>query len=267
MDLKLTGRSVLITGASRGIGFAVAKAFASEGCSLHLAARDPQKLRAAADEIRGLHGVAAAAYACDLSRTADVEKLGEACADVDILVNNAGGIPRGTLQEVDGASWRRAWDLKVFGFIDLTRIIIARMYAKRRGVVVNVIGSAAEHPEPNYIAGCVGNAALNMFVQCLGTESIRHGVRVVAVNPGPIMTDRFLEGVQRRAERQFGDASRWPELLQTELPRGQAGTPEEVADCVVFLASDLAANTSAASIRIDGGFLSHFRASGARTPA
>lgn len=267
MELKLKGRSVLITGASRGIGLAIARVFASEGCVLHLAARDPDRLRKAADELGNTHGIPVAVHPCDLSRTADVERLGGVCGEVDILVNNAGGIPRGNLQEIDGATWRRAWDLKVFGFIDLTRIVIPRMYAKRRGVVVNVIGSAGEHPEPNYIAGCVGNAALIMFVQCLGAESIRHGVRVVAVNPGPIMTDRFLEGVQRRAERQYGDASRWPDLLKSELPRGQAGTPEEVAHTVVFLASDLAANTSAACIRMDGGFLSHFRASGARTSA
>lgn len=264
MDLKLTGRSVLITGASRGIGFSIAKVFASEGCGLHLAARDPERLRSAADEIRRLHGVAAATYPCDLSRTAEVEKLAKACGEVDILVNNAGGIPRGNLQEIDGATWRRAWDLKVFGFIDLTRLVLPRMYARGHGVIVNVIGSAGERPDPNYVAGCVGNAALNMFVECLGGESIRHGVRVVAVNPGPVMTDRFLEGLHRRAERQYGDANRWPELLREELPSGRAGTPDEVANAVAFLASDLAAYASGAALRIDGGFFGSFRASGAR---
>lgn len=267
MDLKLKGRSVLVTGASRGIGRAIAETFAAEGCALHLAARDPERLRRAADEIGNSYGVAVATYPCDLSRTADVEKLGQACGEVDILVNNAGGIPRGNLQEIDGATWRRAWDLKVFGFIDLTRLVLPRMIARGKGVIVNVIGSAAERPDPNYVAGCVGNAALNMFVECLGGESIRHGVRVVAVNPGPIMTDRFLEGLHRRAQRRYGDPERWPEMLKEELPSGRAGTPEEVAHAVAFLASDLASYASGAALRIDGGFFGSFRASGARAPA
>ena len=127
MDLKLKGRSVLVTGSSMGIGLAVAKVMAAEGCSLHLAARNEERLNAAADEIAKTYRVSVTPHPADLSKTEEVLKLAEACGDVDILVNNAGGIPRGTLQEVDGATWRRAWDLKVFGYIDLTRAIIAKM--------------------------------------------------------------------------------------------------------------------------------------------
>ena len=184
MDLKLRGRTALVTGASMGIGFAVAQVLAEEGCTLHLAARNAARLEAAAEQIRSHAGVKVIVHPCDLSQTAAVEALAIACSDVDILVNNAGGIPRGTLQEIDAATWRRAWDLKVFGYIDLSRAIIARMYERGSGVIVNVIGAAAERLDPNYIAGCTGNAALNAFSTCLGQESISRGVRVVAACTG-----------------------------------------------------------------------------------
>lgn len=254
MDLKLKGRSVLVTGSSMGIGLAVAKVMAAEGCSLHLAARNAERLNVAAADIAKTYGVSVIPHPADLSRTEEVLKLAEACGDVDILVNNAGGIPRGTLQEVDGATWRRAWDLKVFGYIDLTRAIIAKMYARKKGAIVNVIGAAAERLDPNYIAGCTGNAALNAFTQCLGSESMVHGVRVVAVNPGPIMTDRFMNGLYWRAEKRFGDRNRWQEILTRDIPVGRAGTPEEVAHAVAFLASDLSSYTSGEGFRIDAGF-------------
>ena len=124
-------------------------------------------------------------YRRDLSLTPEVESLGKACQDVDILVNNAGDIPTGTLATIDTATWRKAWDLKVFGYVDLTRIIYPRMCARRSGVIINIVGAAFKRPNPHYIAGCMANIALDMFTQCLGGESMRSGVRVVAVHPGP----------------------------------------------------------------------------------
>jgi NAD(P)-dependent dehydrogenase (short-subunit alcohol dehydrogenase family) len=252
MDLKLQGRSALITGASRGIGLAIARALGAEGCNLHLTARNESLLNEAAREIRAAHGVEVCVHPKDLTQSSDIEALGRACLDVDILVNNAGDIPTGTLQQLDGAAWRRGWELKVFGYIDLTRIILPHMYARRSGVVINVNGGAGEVPNSNYIAGCVGNAALNMFSFVLGGESVQHGVRVVAVNPGATMTDRHKSHLIERAERRFGDGARWPELM-ADYPSGRSGTAEEVAHAVAFLASDLASNISGTALRIDGG--------------
>ena len=252
MDLKLQGRSVLVTGASKGIGLAVARVMAEEGCRLHIAARTSADLEREAAAIRRDFGVDVTVHVRDLSRLAEVEALGAECGDVDILVNNAGDIPTGTLSELDAEKWRRGWDLKVFGYIDLTRAIYPRMLARRSGVIVNIIGAAAEMPNPNYIAGCVGNAALNTFSDCLGAEAMHHGVRVVAVNPGPIMSDRHRLHVMERAQKALGDAARYMEL-EANYPAGRSGHVEEVADAVAFLASERASHISGAALRIDAG--------------
>lgn len=252
MELNLRGRAVLITGASRGIGLATANLLAAEGCELHLAARDAALLEGHAERLKREHGVKVSIYPRDLSLTAEVEALGAACRGVDVLVNNAGDIPIGTLREVDSATWRKAWDLKVFGYVDLTRIIYYAMVERGSGVIVNVVGAAGKNPNPNYIAGCMANIALNMFTQCLGGESMRQGVRVVAVNPGPINSDRHLKHVREIAHNTLGDENRWPEL-QAKFPAKRAGSVEEVAGAIAFLASDRASYISGASIKIDGG--------------
>jgi len=252
VDLGIKDKMALVTGASRGIGRAVAEALAREGCNLRLAARTREDLEAAAEAIRQAHNVHVSVHVCDLSRASDVEALSSAANDLDILVNNAGAIPSGDIFEVDSATWRRGWELKVFGFIDLTRAIFARMKSRKKGVIVNVIGNAAELPSPNYIAGSVGNAALNMFVNTLGGISMRDGVRVVGVHPGPTMSDRRKRSMMERARTEFGDAGRYLEF-EKGLPAGRSATTEEIAWVVVFLASERAAHVSGTSIRVDAG--------------
>jgi NAD(P)-dependent dehydrogenase (short-subunit alcohol dehydrogenase family) len=252
MNIDLKSKTVLITGASKGIGLTIANALAAEGCDLHLAARDESALRQAAERVTKEHGVKVTVHRRDLSQQSEVEALGETCKDVDILVNNAGDIPPGTLAEVDAKTWRETWAVKVFGYVDLTRIIYPQMCARKSGVIVNIIGAAARNPNHRYIAGCTANIALNMFTQCLGGESMRHGVRVVAINPGPTVPGRHLPHVMARAKRLLGDENRWPELHQ-KFPAGRAGKAEEVAELVVFLASDRAGFISGTAVDIDGG--------------
>jgi NAD(P)-dependent dehydrogenase (short-subunit alcohol dehydrogenase family) len=256
MDLDLKGKSVLITGASKGIGQVIAESMAAEGCNLHLAARDEAAMQALAARLERDHGVTVMVHRSDLGRTADVLALGEACAGVDILVNNAGDIPPGTLEEIDGETWRKAWDVKVYGYVDLTRIIYPRMCARKSGVIINIVGAAARMPNHRYIAGCMANIALNMFTQCLGGESMRHNVRVVAINPGPTVPGRHLPHVMARAKRLLGDESRWPEL-HAKFPSGRAGKASEIAEAVIFLASDRAGFISGATIDVDGGHSVH----------
>src|SRR5688500_7141040 len=121
MDLKLSGRTALITGASRGIGFGVAQSLAAEGCHLHLSSRNAAHLEAARAKILAAHKVNVTCHPMDLGVSENAAKLGKACRDVDILVNNAGAIPQGTLTGLAEKTWRESWDLKVFGYINLAR--------------------------------------------------------------------------------------------------------------------------------------------------
>ncbi len=184
MDLHLRGKRVLITGASKGIGAAAAEAFAEEGCHLRLAARSGDQLKALTERLRAAHQIDATAHVVDLRNPADIAKLAKDAADIDILVNNAGDIPGGSIDKIDEATWRHAWELKVFGYINLTRAVYAQMKARGHGVIVNDIGAAGEKFDANYICGSAGNAALMAFTRALGGKSLADNIRVVGINPG-----------------------------------------------------------------------------------
>ncbi len=182
--------------------------------------------------------------------------LVKACGPLDILVNNAGAIPQGSITGLDDATWRTAWDLKVFGFINVTREVYRDMCASKRGVIVNVVGTAGERPSAIYIAGSMANAGLMAMSRALGAESVDYGVRVVAVNPGAIETDRQVVRWKARAKTELGDENRWRELV-TGFPRGRLGTVDEVASTVVFLCSDRAGYISGTVVTVDGGGVVH----------
>jgi NAD(P)-dependent dehydrogenase (short-subunit alcohol dehydrogenase family) len=252
MELNLKGRTALVTGGSRGIGFGVAQQLAAEGCNVHLASRSAADLETAKQKITAAHRVAVTVHALDLSKLGNAVALVKACGPLDILINNAGAIPQGTITALDDATWRAAWDLKVFGFINLTREVYGAMCAAKRGVIVNVVGIAGERPTANYIAGSMANAGLMAMSRALGAESVDHGVRVVAVSPGAIETDRQVVRWKARAKAEFGDQNRWRELT-TGFPRGRLGTVDEVASTVVFLCSDRAGYISGSVVTVDGG--------------
>jgi NAD(P)-dependent dehydrogenase (short-subunit alcohol dehydrogenase family) len=252
MDLDLTNKRALITGGSKGIGRASATVLAEEGCDVILVAREPTALRDAAEQIRARCQVQVSTIAADLSRHEEVLRVAAEAGAIDILVNNAGAIPPGTLVDVDDATWRAAWDLKVFGFIGLCRAIYPMMAARKSGVIVNVIGSAGEKFDPNYITGSAGNAALMAFTKALGRAAPDNGLRVVGINPGPIATERLDMLLRSRALRAFGDQARWPELC-TSMAFGRPGKPEEIAAAVAFLASARSGYTSGTILTIDGG--------------
>ena len=239
MDLQLKGKSVLITGGSKGIGLACAKAFVAEGCRVHLAARDPQRLQKAKTDLGG----DVTTHSVDLRDGAALKTLAKDCGDVDILVNNAGDIPGGTIETLDEAKWRHAWELKVFGFINLTRELYPRLKT-RKGVIVNVIGMAGEHGTFEYICGATANAGLANFTKALGRGYAQHGVRVVGVHPPSTRTDRIITLMKAQAKVKFGDENRYEELM------GAVIEPEQVGDAVCFLASPRAGQLSGVMLNL-----------------
>ncbi len=252
MDLNLRGRTALITGASKGIGIASAECLAAEGVNVILVSRTQADLDAARARIAGRHNVTVEVHAYDLSDSRNVDRLAETHPDIDILVNNAGAIPGGDLQAITEDRWRAAWDLKVFGYINMCRRFYAEMKSRNRGVIINILGMAGEKMDRTYIAGSTGNAALMAFTKALGGSAGDDGLRVVGINPGAIATDRLITLMKTRAQSQFGDENRWQEFMKP-LPMGRAGKPEEIGAMVALLASDLSAYTSGTIITIDGG--------------
>jgi NAD(P)-dependent dehydrogenase (short-subunit alcohol dehydrogenase family) len=238
MELNLKGKRVLVTGASKGIGRACLEVLEKEGCTVLGASRSIAP--------------GPAARSVDISQRGAAEELAAWAGDLDILVNNAGAIPGGDLLKVDEETWRKAWDLKVFGYINLTRAVYARMKAKKRGVIVNVIGAAGEKMNAAYVAGSVGNAGLMAFTRALGGVSHADGIRVVGINPGPVATDRLISLHKQMAQTRLGDASRYEELFK-DMSFGRPATSEEIANAVAFFASDRSAYTSGTILTIDGG--------------
>lgn len=255
MDMELTGRRVLVTGASQGIGEGLAKAFAAEGCHLALVARSADKLEALAAGLRAAHGVRVDVLALDMTQAGAVEEIMAFAGDADVLVNNAGAIPGGNLWDVDAQAWRKGWELKVFGYIDLTRALYPRMKARGGGVILNNIGNGGQNPDFNYIAGSTGNAALMAFTCALGGRSLEDGIRVVGVNPGPVATERIAKVLRSHAARLLGDEARSGELM-AGYPLGRAATVAEVADLFVYLASPRSSYTSGTVVTVDGGITS-----------
>jgi len=254
MDLELAGRSALITGASKGIGRAIADVLAREGCALHLVSRTAGDLERARDEILQHSNVPVTVQAADLAKPEAIAAVVATFPDADILINNAGAIPKGSLLELEDGPWREAWDLKVFGYINMSREYYRRMQARESGVIINIIGLAAEKPDYDYLAGSTGNAGLAAFTKALGSVSIDYGVRVVGVHPGYVETERAIRGLRIRAQKELGDPEKWPDLVRDLWPRGKMITPKEIADVVAFLASDRASAMTGQIVTIDAGF-------------
>ena len=252
MDLQLKGRTALVTGGSRGIGFGVAQVLAAEGCNLHLASRSAADLETARSKITAAHAVKVTCHALDLGVAENTARLARECGELDILINNAGAIPQGGITDFDDATWRAGWELKMFGYINLTREVYRGMCERRRGVIVNVIGGAGERPTAGYIAGSIANSGLMTMSRALGAESPKFGVRVLGLNPSATATDRGVVRWRNQAQKDLGDAERWKELTKG-FPFGRPASVEEVANVIVFLASDRASYMSGTVVSVDGG--------------
>jgi len=254
MDLELAGRRVLVTGGSKGIGYAVAERFSAEGAEVTLVARSDTALTTAADHISAKTGKAVRSFTADLASDAGRIALFETCGDVDILINNAGAIKAGGLTALSMDEWREGWELKVFGYIHLCQLFAPVMAKRESGTIINIIGMGGRAVRPNYICGAAGNAALIGFTNALGAEAARSNYRVFGINPSPTLTDRMKTMFMTRARDELGDETRWEELLDPgKFPYGRPKLPDEVGALAVMLASPLVQYLSGTVIDMDGG--------------
>ena len=252
MDLKLQGKTALITGASMGIGAHIAETLAAEGVNLHLTARSTDKLEALKVRIAEISDVSVTLHPLDLAVEGAAATLAVATSTVDILVNNAGAIPSGDLWDVDEAAWRKGFDLKVFGYINMCRLFYAKMKEAGGGVIINIIGNGGEVLDRNYIAGASGNISLMGFTRALGGYALDDNMRVVGINPGPVNTDRIYNMLKKWAEKDLGDADRYQELAEG-YPLGRPAHCSEISDLVAFLASERSGYTTGTIYTVDGG--------------
>lgn len=255
MDLKLSGKKVLITGASQGIGEGLAHAFAEEGCDLHLTARSADKLEEIRQQLTGTFDVKVSVTVADMTAAGACEQIVEEAGDIDILVNNAGVIPSGTLFDIDAQKWRDGWGLKGFGYADMIRLVYPKMKERGEGVILNNIGNGGEICDPNYIEGAAGNASIMALTRALGGVSLNDNIRVVGVNPGPVDTTRIYNMLKKFAHNKLGDADRYDELLE-KYPLKRPAKVHEITDLFLFLASFRSGYTSGTVFTVDGGIAS-----------
>ncbi|MBU2866032.1 short-chain dehydrogenase/reductase [Pacificibacter marinus] len=252
MDLHLNGKTALITGASMGIGAHIAETLAAEGVNLHLTARSADKLETLKARILESYDVAVTLHPLDLATETAPAALSEAIEQVDILVNNAGAIPSGDLWDVCDAAWRKGFDLKVFGYINMCRMFYTKMKSAGGGVIINIIGNGGEVLDRDYIAGATGNISLMGFTRALGGYALDDNMRVVGINPGPVNTDRIYTMLKKWAEKDLGDSNRYQELANG-YPLGRPAHCREISDLVAFLASERSGYTSGTVFTVDGG--------------
>ena len=251
-DLK--NKIVIVTGGSKGIGFGIAKAFASQGCSLRLVARDAASLEEAKKTLEAEYGVEVRTLAVNLSEDKNIDSLAPFYEDADILVNSAGAMGRGTLQDINPEKFRDAWEGKVMSTIFLTRRIYPFMKSHANGgVIINIIGIAADRLNFKSIGTTTANAALAAFTKAMGSESTNDNIRIVGIHPGLIRTPRTEVLVNPTSD---ADRKAYENLMKN-LPYGRMGEPSEIANVALLLSSSQASDISGDVISVDGG--SRFR--------
>jgi NAD(P)-dependent dehydrogenase (short-subunit alcohol dehydrogenase family) len=256
MDLQLKDKIAVVTGASKGIGRAVARELASHGCDVVLVARTQSLLDEAVSQIKQESGRNAIAVAVDLREPLAVTRVADTIKGkydkLDILVNNAGATKRGDFFELTEADWTDGFALKFFGYVRMSRAMWPLLKAQK-GCVVNVIGAAAKTPSALFTIGGSVNAAATNFTKALAEIGIKDGVRVNAVHPGPVVTDRLNALLD--AEAKAKGISRAEVEAQARAAANSTGysTVEDCARVVAFLASPMARQIVGDNITIDGG--------------
>ena len=260
MDLGLSDKVAVITGASVGIGLAVAKGLAAEGAHIVMAARDAKRLEAARADLAGAHKSRIVGVACDVATVEGVASLvaetDRAFGGADILINNAGTGSNETIMDASDEKWQYYWDLHVMAAVRLARCLVPGMTKRGGGVILNNASICAAQPlwyEPIYN---VTKAALVMMSKTLANEVIKHNIRVNAINPGFVLTADWIKTAKQLTADKGGDWQGYIDNLAKEnAPIGRFASPAEVADFFVFLCSQRASYSVGSTYFVDGGML------------
>ena len=251
MDLGLKDKVVLITGGSKGIGYACAELFLEEGARVAICSRSQSNIDAALSRLPGTRG-----YAVDLisdeQALAVVNKVESDVGPIDVLVNSAGAAARTPADELTPAIWRAAMDAKYFSYINVIDPVIKRMGARGTGAVINIIGNGGKVASPVHLAGGSANAALMLASVGLANAYAGKGVRVVGLNPGLTETDRVAEGLKAAAKISGStEEEALADALQ-RIPIGRMADPVDIANVVAFLSSAKANYVTGVVISMDG---------------
>jgi 3-oxoacyl-[acyl-carrier protein] reductase len=258
MELGLQGKVALITGGSKGIGKACALAFLQEGAKVSIVARNQDDLDKAKDDLTSkIPGAEVLTVSADLQKEEGAVKAVSDTVErygcIDILVNNAGAAPAGLLLDLTEEVWDFAMGLKFRGYVRMTKATIPQFLKQQRGVIVNVVGNDGVKPSWWELTGTAVNAADLAVMEALANQYGKENIRINSVNPGPVDTgrwDQLTEGYARDMGISIEEANR---AARKSMPFGRIAKPEEVANVVVFLASDRASFVHNSVVNIDGG--------------
>ena len=256
MDLQLTGKHVLITGGSRGIGLACAREFLREGARVSLVGRTAAHIETALAQLKPEGHAMVRGHSADLADAhaalAVLDAVEAELGPVEVLVNSAGAARRTPFGELQPQNWQDAMQAKFFTYINVMDPVIKRMGERGEGAIVNVIGMGGKVAAPTHLAGGAANAALMLATAGLATAYGPRGVRVNAVNPALTLTDRMAEGIAADARLRNKSEEEVLRDAQARMPLGRLAKPEDIADAVVFLCSPRAGYISGAIVSMDG---------------
>jgi len=257
MDLQLAGKTALITGGSEGIGRAIAAVLVDQGVDIAICARRKEPLEAAASELSKSSGRKVIAIPADLTKDAEAARFVHTGAEklrrVDIMINNAGSAPGGVIETLSEDDWSQALQLKFMGYVRCLRYVLPIMVKQGGGRVVNLIGNDGVKPSYWEIAPGAANAAGQNLTKSLAGQYGKNGISFVAVNPGPVRTERW-DGLVKAMSRDMGlSYEEADKLAPSSIPLGRIAEPLEVANLVAMLASPLMQFVNGTMIEIDGG--------------
>jgi NAD(P)-dependent dehydrogenase (short-subunit alcohol dehydrogenase family) len=257
MDLGLKDKVALVTGGSKGIGKAVARGLAEEGARVAICARTQNELDAAVGDLAKATGADIFAVSGDLTNEAGVQRIVDLTAKkfgrIDILVNNAGAAPGGLLLDLKEEDWQLALQLKFMGYVRCMKAVIPHMLKQGKGRIVNVVGNDGVKPIGIELTPSAANAADLAVTVALAEQYGKNNICINAINPGPVATERWdylIGGIAKTRRISVDEAQK---RAEKSIPLGRICTPEEVANVVVFVASDRASFMNGAIITLDGG--------------